>query len=148
MPTDAATQAIEIDAPSARVLAVLRDVQTQLQWVPEILAAEVLEDDQDGRPATARFRAGTPVGKDEYTLAYQHRRDGMSWSLVSGRLQTGQDARYDLRRLGASRTSVTFDLRISHNLPLPGFIRRKVVEGLVNNTLRGLKGYVEGSAPQ
>jgi uncharacterized membrane protein len=147
MPTDAATQTIEIDAPSARVLAVLRDVQTQPQWVPEILAAEVLEDDQYGRPATARFRAGTPVGKDEYTLAYQHRRDGMSWSLVSGRLQTGQDARYDLRRLGASRTSVTFDLRISHNLPLPGFIRRKVVEGLVNNTLRGLKGYVEGSAP-
>jgi uncharacterized membrane protein len=144
VPTDAATQTIEIDAPSARVLAVLRDVQTQPQWVPEILEAEVLDEDEDGRPATARFRAGTPVGKDEYTLAYQHRRDGMSWSLVRGRLQTGQDARYDLRRVSDARTSVTFDLRISHNLPLPGFLRRRVIKGLVNSTLNGLKEYVEG----
>ena len=92
---------------------------------------------------TARFRASTPVGKDDYTLAYHHHRDGISWSLVEGRLQSAQDGRYRLRRLGKSRTAVTFELCITHGLPLPGFIRRRVITGLVNSTLGGLKGYVE-----
>ncbi len=133
MPSDAATQTIEIDAPYARVPAVLRDVQTQPQWVPEIVAADVLRRNEDGTPAVARFRASTPVGTDEYTVTYQHRRDGMSWSLLKGRLQTGQEARYDLRRLARARTSVTFALRINHNLPL------------VSSTLTGLKDFVEAS---
>jgi hypothetical protein len=67
----------------------------------------------------------------------------MSWSLVEGRLQTGQEARYVLRPLGGGRTEVTFELSISHNLPLPGFIRRKVIKDLVSSTLGGLKDYVE-----
>lgn len=143
MPTDTASQTIEIEAPYDRVLATVRDVQTQPEWVPEVLEVEVLEKNEDGTPASARFRASSPVGKDAYTLAFQHRPDGMSWSLVEGRLQSGQDARYDLRRLGKSRTAVTFELRISHGLPLPGFIRRRVIAGLVNNNLTGLKGYLE-----
>jgi len=67
----------------------------------------------------------------------------MSWSLVKGRLQTGQDARYTLRKLGQGRTEVTFDLTIHHNLPLPGFLRGRVIKGLVHSTVVGLKGYVE-----
>jgi hypothetical protein len=143
MPTDAAIETIEIDSPYDRVLAVVRDVESQPHWVPEILEAEVLERNEDSTAATARFRATTPVGKDEYTLAYEHRRDGMSWSLVEGRLQSGQDARYDLRRLGKNRTAVTFDLRITHGLPLPGFLRRKVIQGLVHGTLAGLDEYTK-----
>ena len=143
MPTDAAIETIEIDSPFDRVLAIVRDVESQPHWVPEILEAEVLVRNEDGTPATARFRATTPVGKDEYTLAYEHRRDGMSWSLVSGRLQTGQDASYVLQPLGKTKTTVTFELKISHHLPLPGFIRRKVIGDLVNSTVTGLKSYLE-----
>jgi hypothetical protein len=57
-----------------------------------------------------------------------------------GRLQTGQDT---LHRKGPARTEVTFELTIRHNLPLPGFIRRRVIEGLVSSTVDGLKSYVE-----
>ena len=46
---------------------------------------------------TAHFAASTPVGTDEYTLAYTHRADGMDWTLVQGKLQTGQDGAYTVR---------------------------------------------------
>jgi uncharacterized membrane protein len=141
--TDSARATIEVDAPLDRVLATLRDVGSQPAWVREVRSAVVLETNDDGTPARARFTAGTPVGTDEYTLAYVHVPDGVRWSLVEGRLQTGQDASYRLRPLGRDRTEVTFELLISHSLPLPGFLRRKVIKDLVSGNLAGLKEYVE-----
>jgi uncharacterized membrane protein len=143
MPTDHATETVVVAAPMKRVLATIRDVARQPEWVKEILEAEVLEEYPDGMPATAHFSATSPVGKDTYTLSYQHAADGMSWSLVKGRLQTGQDATYTLRSVGRGKTEVTFDLTIHHNLPLPGFLRGRVIRGLVHSTVDGLKGYVE-----
>lgn len=143
MPTDEASATIEIDAAPDRVLAVIRDVETQPRWVPEIRSAEVLERNADGTPATAKFRASTPVGSDEYTLAYTHRADGVDWHLLEGRLQSGQDASYHVRPLGPDRSEVSFDLKITHGLPLPGFVRRRVVGGLAKGTVEGLAGFVE-----
>ena len=54
-------------------------------------------------------------------------------------MQTGQEGCYTLVELGPDRTSVTYELTIHHNLPLPGFIRRRVIEGLVGSTLTGLQ---------
>lgn len=147
MPTDEATLTVEVDAAFDEVLATIRDVESQVTWVPEILEAELLEEyEDDGLPATARFKATAPVGSDEYTLAYDHTDDGMSWTLVSGKLQTGQEGRYLLRPLDGDRTEVTFSLKISHHLPLPGFLRRRVITGLVSNTVNGLKGHLESGA--
>jgi hypothetical protein len=143
MPTDHAAETVVVAARMKRVLATIRDVESQTEWVKEILEAEVLEANDDGTPATAHFSATSPVGKDTYTLAYQHVADGMSWSLVKGRLQTGQDGIYTLRSLGRDQTEVTFDLTIHHNLPLPGFLRGRVIKGLVHSTVDGLKSYVE-----
>lgn len=144
MPTDSAQQTVVVAAPFAEVLETLRDVESQPAWIPEILEAEVLEVfDDDGLPATARFRASAAVGTDEYTLSYEHADDGMSWTMVKGRLQTGQEGRYTLAKAGRGSTSVTYSLTIHHNLPLPGFIRSRVIKGLVDSTLTGLKGRLE-----
>ena len=145
MPTDVASKTVTVDAPLETVLATLRDVAAQPAWVKEVRTAEVLDKNEDGTPAQARLTASTPVGSDEYVLAYEHRRDGMSWSLVRGRLQTAQDGSYSLRRKGKARTDVTFELKISHHLPLPGFVRRRVIEGLVDSTLTGLQAHVSSS---
>ncbi len=143
MPTDEDRRTITVAADFDRVLATVRDVGSQPEWVPEIRTAEVLERNEDGTPAKAHFTASTAVGTDDYTLSYVHHDDGLAWSLVKGRLQTGQEARYTLKPLGEDSTEVTFTLRISHNLPLPGFLRRRVIGNLVDNTVNGLKGYVE-----
>ena len=145
MPTDKARQTIIVQAPLNSVLATIRDVAAQPAWVKEILQAELVQEYDDGTPATASFRASSPVGSDRYTLEYEHSDEGMCWHLVKGRLQTGQDGRYTLRRKGAGATEVTFELQISHNLPLPRFIRNRVVQGLVTSTVTGLKAYVEGA---
>ena len=87
MTTDIAKRDIDIDAPLAHVLATLRDLPSQTAWVREIRAVEVLET-YDDLPATARFDAVTPMGTDEYTLAYEHSGTEMSWSMVEGTLQT------------------------------------------------------------
>jgi len=144
MPTDIAQKTVEVHAPVTEVLAAIRDVESQVEWIPEILEAELLEVYDDGLPATARFKASATVGTDEYILSYEHSDDGMSWTMVKGRLQTGQEGRYTLASVGPGRTSVTYDLTIHHNLPLPGFIRGRVIRGLVDSTLTGLKGRLEG----
>lgn len=147
MPTDSAEQTVVVAVPVAEVLETLRDVESQAEWIPEILEAEVLEVyEEDGLPATARFKASAAVGTDEYTLSYEHADNGMSWTMVKGRLQTGQEGRYTLVAAGRSRTSVTYSLTIHHNLPLPGFVRNRVIKGLVDSTLTGLKGRLEGVA--
>ena len=144
MPTDHARETIEVKAPFTEVLETLRDIESQAVWIPEILEAELLEVyEEDDLPATARFKASATVGTDRYTLAYEHTDDGLSWTMVEGHLQTGQEGRYQLRELGRDLTSVTYDLTIHHNLPLPGFIRSRVIKGLVDSTLTGLKEHLE-----
>ena len=145
MPTDHARETIEIKAPFSEVLDTIRDIESQAVWIPEILEAELLEVyEDDDLPATARFKASATVGTDSYMLSYEHADDGMSWTMVEGHLQTGQEGRYQLRELGRDLTSVTYDLTIHHNLPLPGFIRNRVIKGLVDSTLNGLKDHLEG----
>ncbi|MTE17114.1 SRPBCC family protein [Nocardia aurantiaca] len=144
MPTDSATRTVRVHAPLATVLATIRDVNSQAEWIPEIREAAVLEaDERTGLPATARFTASAPVGTDSYTLRYRHRDDGMSWSMVQGRLQTGQEGNYQLDEITPDTTSVTYQLTIHHNLPLPGFIRGRIIRGLVDSTLTGLQKRVE-----
>lgn len=146
MPTDEASLTVEVGAPFDKALATIRDVESQVIWVPEILEAELLEVyEADDLPATARFKAAAPVGSDEYTLRYQHSDDGLSWTLVSGKLQSGQEGRYTLRALDGGRTEIAFSLTIKHHLPLPGFVRQRVIKGLVSNTVNGLKAHLESA---
>jgi hypothetical protein len=146
MPTDSAERTVFVQAPFDDVLATIRDVESQVDWIPEILEAEVLEVYEDGLPATARFKASATVGTDEYILSYEHAGDGMSWTMIKGRLQTGQEGRYTLTKTTAHRTTVSYSLTIHHNMPLPGFIRSRVIKGLVDSTLNGLKQHFEGQS--
>jgi len=106
--------------------------------VVDIKEVQVLTRNDDGTPLTAAVAASTAVGTDRYTIGYEHSPTGMSWHLVEGRMQTGQDAEYALRALDATHTEVTFSLTISHTLPLPGFIRSRTIKGLVANNTGGL----------
>jgi hypothetical protein len=144
VPTDHASATIEVAAPLAEVLGTLRDIEGQVEWIPEILEAELLEVyEDDDLPATARFKASATVGTDRYTLSYEHGEETMSWTMVEGKMQTGQEGLYTLREIDPQTTSVTYDLTIHHNLPLPGFVRNKVIKGLVASTLTGLKTHLE-----
>ena len=139
MPTDHARRDVEVPVGLDLALDTLRDVGSQPEWIPTIRHAEVLEVDDAGLPRTARFAASTAVGTDRYTLRYEHAPDGMSWTMVEGRLQSGQEGVYTLEAVGPDRTRVTYDLTIHHNLPLPGFLRSRTIKGLVAETVSGLE---------
>ena len=57
MPTDNARQHIDVAADLDTVLATIRDVGSQPDWIPTIKEAEVDETDSSGLPRTARFAA-------------------------------------------------------------------------------------------
>ena len=117
----------------------LRDVEAQPEWVPQITAAELLEEYEDGTPATASFELSTPIGTDRFTLEYEHSDDGMSWTLVESAMQKAQDGAYTLRDRGDGSTEVSLDLTVEHSLSAPGFLRRKVFGGFVDGSLAGLQ---------
>jgi hypothetical protein len=138
VPTDTARAEQRIAAPVAQVLATIHDVATQPEWIPEIKEVEVLDADADGRALRAALAASTAVGTDRYTLRYTHRPDGIHWTLESGRLQTAQEG--DLTAVPeGDGTLARYDLTIEHPLPLPGFVRSRVIKGLVTGTLTGLR---------
>ncbi len=143
MPRDTARAEQHIAAPPAEVLATIHDVATQPDWIPEIKEVEVLDSDAEGRALRAALAAATAVGTDRYTLRYTHRPDGIHWTMESGRLQTAQEG--DLRAVpeGDGGTLATYELTIEHPLPLPGFVRSRVIKGLVTGTLTGLRGRLE-----
>ena len=143
MPTDRADLTTEIKAPCDTVLAAIRDIASQPDWIPEVEEAEVLEVYQDGLPATARFTASAGGGTDEFTLSYDHADDSMSWTMVESRLLDGQEGRFTVRPLAPDRTGVTYDLTIEHNLALPGFMRNRIIKRLVSGTLEGLSQHLE-----
>jgi hypothetical protein len=147
VPRDTARAEQRIEAATAEVLATIEDVASQPEWIPEVTSVEVLEADDDGRVRRAAVTAATAVGSDRYTLVYTHRPDGIRWTMESGRLQTAQEG--DLRAEPApddERASiVTYDLTIEHPLPLPGFVRSRVLRGLVAGTLAGLRDRLEGA---
>jgi hypothetical protein len=146
MPTDHARRDVDVHAGPDAALATIRDVASQPEWIPTIREAEVLEVDEAGLPRTARFAASTAVGTDRYTLAYEHSPDGLRWSMVEGRLQTGQEGIYTVEPLGPDRSRVTYDLTVHHNLPLPGFLRSRIITGLVEETLTGLRARLDATS--
>ncbi len=143
MPTDHASGSVVVPAAVAHVLAVLRAVESQPEWVPQITAAELLEEYEDGTPATAAFVLSTAIGTDRFTLEYEHADDAMTWTLVTGSMLKAQDGGYRLRDLGDGSTEVRLDLTVEHSIAAPGFLRRKVFGGFVDGALAGLRSYLQ-----
>jgi uncharacterized membrane protein len=145
LPRDEAQAQVVVDADVDTVLAVIRDVERQPDWVSGVTLVELLEEYEDGGPATVRFELSTPIGSDVFVVEYEPPEPGsVRWSLVEGRVQTGQEGEYRVRDLGDGRSEVTLDLAVEHGVSLPGFLRRKAFSGWVEGSLRGLKQYVEG----
>ncbi len=146
MPTDTARAEQRIAAPVTEVLAAIHDVASQPEWIPEIRELEVLDVDREGLVTRAALAASTAVGTDHYTLRYTHDPDGVRWSLEAGGLQSRQDgALTAVAAAGGESATATYELTVEHPLPLPGFVRSRVIKGLVAGTLEGLRARLEAS---
>jgi hypothetical protein len=143
---DHTRSAIIINASPAAVMDVLEDIPNYSTWAGPVESAEVLEAGPDGRPARARFIVNAAVTKDEFVNSYVWDGDaGVRWQLVDSKIMSSQLGSYALTDLGDGRTEVTYDLTVDLKIKLPGLLRRKVQNGVVDTALKDLKRHVEKS---
>jgi uncharacterized membrane protein len=140
---DQASSSITISAPAEKVLGVIADIPSYPEWTGQIKSAEVVETDAAGKPKSAKFVMDAGVLKDEYTLAYDWRDDGVDWHLVGkSTVQKSQVGSYTLADKG-STTEVTYKLTVDIAMPMLGMFKRKAEKMIMDSALKELKKRVE-----
>ena len=139
---DQASSSITIDAPPDDVLAVIRDVEAYPSWTNGLSKARVDEPGADG-PAKATFSVNQSGLSDEYTLLYDWKADGVSWTLAGPtKIQKSQKGSYQLTPEG-SGTKVVYVLAVDMKVPMIGMMKRRIEKMIIDTALNGLKKRVE-----
>jgi hypothetical protein len=129
---------VTIEATPDEIMSVLVDLESLTEWSGAHQKVEVLERDEQGRPAKSRQVVKIVGVSDEQVLDYTVHDDGVSWTLVSSKQQRAQDGRYMLTPNGDS-TDVRFELTVDPVVPLPGFLIKKGAKGLMDTATDGLR---------
>ncbi len=137
-------QSIEIDADPEACFAVAADITSYPEWATGVRTAEVIEEDESGRPIRASFVIDGMVKEIAYELVYTHDHPTlMSWTAVPGADIKAMDGSYTFKSIGENRTEVVYALRAEPAFTIPGFLRRQVEKQIVSTALRGLRERVE-----
>ncbi|MCA1710644.1 MAG: SRPBCC family protein [Actinobacteria bacterium] len=143
---DQASSTITINAPAEKVLGVIADIPSYPEWTGQIKSARVVDEGPDGKPQSATFVMDAGVLKDEYTLQYDWRTDGVDWQLVGkSAVQKSQVGSYTLVGKGDS-TEVTYKLAVDIAMPMLGMFKRKAEKMIMDSALKELKKRVESTA--
>ena len=136
------TSSIVIDAAPAAVMGVIADFEAYPSWAQGVKKAEPV--DAGKRPDQVYFELDASPIKDAYTLAYDWDGDqGVSWSLVEGKMLKAMDGAYLLEDNGDGSTTVTYELAVDVKIPLLGMIKRKAEKVIIDTALKELKKRVE-----
>ena len=136
------TSSILIDAAPAAVMGVIADFEAYPSWAQGVKKAEPVEAGE--RPEQVYFELDASPIKDAYTLAYDwDGDDGVSWSLVEGKMLKAMDGAYLLEDRGDGTTEVTYRLAVDISIPMIGMLKRKAEKVIIDTALKGLKKRVE-----
>ena len=136
------TSSIVIDAAPAAVMGVIADFEAYPSWAQGVKKAEPV--DVGKRPEQVYFELDASPIKDAYTLAYDwDGDDGVSWSLVEGKMLKAMDGAYLLEDRGDGSTEVTYRLAVDISIPMIGMLKRKAEKVIIDTALKGLKKRVE-----
>jgi ribosome-associated toxin RatA of RatAB toxin-antitoxin module len=134
----------EIEASPEEVMEVIADFEAYPEWAG-MESAEILEWDEEERPAAVAFRVSQMGFDAAYTLEYEYEpgSGGVSW--------TTREAEGVLKDLEGSYvlegsdegTHVTYTIRVELAVPVPGVLRRRAEKRIVQTALEGLKRRVE-----
>jgi ribosome-associated toxin RatA of RatAB toxin-antitoxin module len=132
---------IVIEATPDEIMDILVDLESLTEWSSAHQKVEVLERDDEGRPSKSRQVVKVVGVSDEQVLDYTVHDDGVSWTLVSSKQQRAQNGHYKLTPDGDA-TKVHFELTLDPLVPLPGFLIRRGVKGLMDTATDGLRKQV------
>jgi ribosome-associated toxin RatA of RatAB toxin-antitoxin module len=136
---DQASSSITIEATPDRVLEVIRDVEKYPEWTGSITKAVVVEPG----PAKVAFTMNQSGMSDEYTLDYDWKADGVSWTMAGpSKMMKSQKGSYQLSPKGEA-TDVTYLLTLELKIPMIGLMKRKAEKMIIDSALKELKKRVE-----
>ena len=144
MSVEGTVQSIEVSAAPQHVFEVALDLEAYPEWVTACESADVLEEDDLGRPTRARFVFQAMIREIEVVLRYSYElEEGFSWSAEPGDDLNALDGSYEFREIEGGNTEVLYALRVDPAFQIPGFLRRQAEKELVQGALRGLKKRAE-----
>jgi ribosome-associated toxin RatA of RatAB toxin-antitoxin module len=119
--------------------AVAIDLEAYPEWVESISKVAVEERDDEGRPVRARFEASGVGRRSSYVLAYDlseaPRR--LSWTMVEGDLTRRLEGAYTFEpAMDDEGTDVTYELIVDLAITLPGYVRRRAEDKILEAALR------------
>ena len=129
---------VVIEASPKEILDVVADVEAMPEWSSIHQSAEVLERDAEGRPQRAKMKVKSTGVTDEIVVAYTWRDDGVSWTQESGKASRNQEGGYTLTPQG-DKTRTKFDLALDPLVPLPGFVIKRAMKGIMELNTDGLR---------
>ncbi|WP_421844209.1 SRPBCC family protein [Mycobacterium sp.] len=132
------SRGVVIEASPEEILAVIVDVETMPDWSSIHESATVLDRDEHGRPLRARMKVKIAGVSDEIVLAYTWHDDGVSWIQESSKASRSQEGRYTLTPQG-DKTHAKFDLKVDPIVPMPGFVMKRAVKGVMELNTDGLR---------
>lgn len=144
MSVEGTVQSIEVSAAPQDVFDVALDLEAYPEWITACKTADVLEQDDQGRPLRAEFVFHILIKEIHVTMRYSYELDnGFSWSAEPGPDLEALDGSYEFRAIDDGNTEVLYALRVDPSFTIPGFLRRQAEKELVQSALRGLKKRAE-----
>ena len=132
---------IVIEASPEEILDVIADFETMPEWSGPHQSAEVLETGDEGRPSQVKMKVKVAGITDEQVVAYTWSGNEVSWTLVRSAQQRSQDGSYKLTPKGEA-TLVKFEITVDPQVPLPGFVLKRAVKGIVDSATQELRNRV------
>jgi uncharacterized membrane protein len=138
-------KSVEIDAPIERCFQIAADIENAPEWQGSLRDVEVLERDDEGRPALVDTESDAKVKNVKARLRFTyHEPTGIRWVQEKGDTKSLEGS-WELEDLGGGRTKATYALASDPGRIL-GMLLRGPVEGQVRNFLLG--GAAEGLKDQ
>jgi ribosome-associated toxin RatA of RatAB toxin-antitoxin module len=132
---------VVIDASPEEILDVIADVESAPDWSSQHQGAEILDTDENGRPARVRLKLKTMGISDEQVVQYTWTDSSASWTLLESSQLKTQNASYTLSPDG-DKTKVTFEITVDPAVPIPGFVLKRAMKGGLESATDGLRKQV------
>ncbi len=137
---ETAFQTITTSAAIARVWEIATDFERYPEWAKDVKEATIRTRDEQGRAIEVEFRTSALGRSTHYTLSYDYAEAPhvLGWHMLRGDIMRTIDGAYTLADIAEGGTEIRYDLAIELVVPLPGFVKRRAEQRILN-TVRELK---------
>ncbi len=132
---------IIINSTLMKVLEILLELDEYPQLISDVVKIDVHDRDKFGRAklATLTTNAMGKVIEQKYEYSYENYPNEITWTFVEGNMVKSLNGRYRLDERGPQTTNILYELDMELTAPLPGFLKKKAAQKIVDSALKSLK---------